>query len=148
MMKKLSFFNYSPNLLIIATVLFIIVTGNSTFFEQVNSVYPWQDNQGFIIALTLVVMSVLTIIVSFFSIIIPVRIVLSSLLLLSAMAGYYTDSFGTIIDNVMIQNIAETNIDEATDLLSFEYFLTVLLLAIVPIAVSYTHLTLPTSDLV
>ena len=114
MMKKLSFFNYSPNLLIIATVLFIIVTGNSTFFEQVNSVYPWQDNQGFIIALTLVVMSVLTIIVSFFSIIIPVRIVLSSLLLLSAMAGYYTDSFGTIIDNVMIQNIAETNIDEKT----------------------------------
>ena len=125
MMKKLSFFNCSPNLLIIDTVLFIIVTGNSTFFEQVNSVYPWQDNQGFIIALTLVVISVLTIIVSFFSIIIPVRIVLSSLLLLSAMAGYYTDSFGTIIDNVMIQNIAETNIDEATDLLSFEYFLTV-----------------------
>jgi lipid A ethanolaminephosphotransferase len=134
MMKKLSFFNCSPNLLIIATVLFIIVTGNSTFFEQVNSVYPWQDNQGFIIALTLVVMSVLTIIVSFFSIIIPVRIVLSSLLLFSAMAGYYTDSFGIIIDNVMIQNIAETNIDEATDLLSLEYFLTVLLLALVPIA--------------
>ncbi|WP_246129144.1 phosphoethanolamine transferase [Colwellia demingiae] len=137
MMKKLSFFNCSPNLLIIATVLFIVATGNTTFFEQVNSVYPWQDNQGFIIALTLVVMSVLTIIVSCFSIIIPVRIILSVLLLFSASAGYFTDSFGTIIDNVMIQNIVETNVDEAIDLVSFEFILNIFLFAILPIICLY-----------
>ncbi|TWX66014.1 phosphoethanolamine--lipid A transferase [Colwellia demingiae] len=136
-MKKLSFFNCSPNLLIIATVLFIVATGNTTFFEQVNSVYPWQDNQGFIIALTLVVMSVLTIIVSCFSIIIPVRIILSVLLLFSASAGYFTDSFGTIIDNVMIQNIVETNVDEAIDLVSFEFILNIFLFAILPIICLY-----------
>lgn len=136
-MKKLSFFNCSPNLLIIATVLFIVATGNTAFFEQVNSVYPWQDNQGFIIALTLVVMSVLTIIVSCLSIIIPVRIILSVLLLFSASAGYFTDSFGTIIDNVMIQNIVETNVDEAIDLVSFAFILNIFLFAILPIICLY-----------
>jgi lipid A ethanolaminephosphotransferase len=137
MMKKMSFFNCSPNLLIIATVLFIVGTGNATFFEQVDSVYPWRDNRDFTIALTLVVISVLTIIISLVSIVIPVRIVLSILLIISASAGYYTDSFGTIIDNVMIQNIVETNIDEAADLVTLELILRVFLFAILPIISLY-----------
>ena len=132
-MKNLSFFNCSSSLLVAFSIMFIVGTGNVTFFEQVSAVYPWKGNAGFLISLTIVVMGVLTIIISLLSIAFPVRMVLSAFLIISASVGHYTDSFGIVIDNVMIQNIVETNIDEATDILNLELGFRVLILAILPI---------------
>lgn len=137
MIKKFNSINFSPNSLMIFTLLFILLTGNSSFYQQLNLVYPWSDNIGFYIALSFVVMGVLTLITSFLSLIFPVRLILSIFLIIAAFTGYYTDSFGTIIDNVMIQNIVETNVNEARDLLTVDLIVTILLMAILPIIAVY-----------
>lgn len=138
MVKEFSSNNCSPNLLMLATLLFVLCTGNSSFYEQLNLVYPWSDNIGFYIALSVVVMGVLTLITSLLCLLLPLRLVLSVLLIIAAFASYYTDNFGTVIDNIMIQNIVETNVNEAADLLTVDLIITVLLMAILPIAIIAT----------
>jgi lipid A ethanolaminephosphotransferase len=68
----------------------------------------------------------------------PVRLAISLVLLISALAGYFTDQFGAVIDHVMIRNVLETDISEASDLVSFNLIMRTILLAILPIALVWT----------
>lgn len=55
------------------------------------------------------------------------------LLLLSAAAiGYFSDSFGVVIDRTMIHNIMETDVHEASELLTLSLFIHVFLYGILP----------------
>ncbi|KGJ86621.1 phosphoethanolamine transferase [Colwellia psychrerythraea] len=118
--------------LVLFITLFILCLGNASFLEQVSFVYPVDDNLGFLVALSIVAIFVIAILATLFSLIMPTKIALSFLLLVSASSGYFVDSFGVIIDDVMIQSLFETNTDEAFDLFSVTMFIRIFLCFILP----------------
>lgn len=115
--------------------LFMVVTSNITFFKYADDIYPLSGNAGFLISLFIAVVAILILLMSLFHILLPVRVVGSLFLLISAMVGYFTDQFGTVIDVMMIQNIMETNLSEANDVISTGLVLRIGLLGVLPIVV-------------
>lgn len=63
--------------------------------------------------------------------------ILVALLFLGAFASYFIDRYGIAIDASMVQNVVETDVREAKDLLSFILLLKVLLLGILPAFLIY-----------
>lgn len=64
------------------------------------------------------------------------------LLLCGAAANYFMYSFGTVIDTNMVQNVFETDLQEASALLSLRYVLWLLLLGVIPaLVISVTRIT-------
>jgi lipid A ethanolaminephosphotransferase len=61
---------------------------------------------------------------------------------LAAVAGYFRDSFGVIIDKDMIRNVVRTDMREASDFFSLRLLLYVLVLGLIP-AVLVTRVRLP-----
>jgi lipid A ethanolaminephosphotransferase len=58
--------------------------------------------------------------------------VLIALLLTSALTSYFMNQYGTQIDRSMIQNLVETDVGEAFELLSWKLVLTVVVLGVLP----------------
>ncbi len=58
--------------------------------------------------------------------------VLITILLVSASAAYFMDTYNVIIDELMIDNILNTNAAEAVDLFSFGLLMYLLLLGVLP----------------
>ncbi|AUX72630.1 phosphoethanolamine transferase EptA [Erwinia pyrifoliae] len=62
---------------------------------------------------------------------------LAILIIASAAANYFMFNFGTVIDTNMIQNVFETDMQEASALLSVNYLIWLLLLGALPVAVMF-----------
>jgi lipid A ethanolaminephosphotransferase len=60
------------------------------------------------------------------------KAVLILLLLLSAVAAYYMDSYGIVLDHTMIRNIFESDVREVDELLSWKLVAYVLVLGVLP----------------
>jgi len=118
--------------LTVIVALFIAVTGNRAFFRHVSAVYPWDGNAVFLVSLAVLLFSILVLLVALFSLLLPVRVVAGVILVLSAITGYFSDHLGTVIDVGMIQNLLETNVSEASDLINGGMALRLLLLGILP----------------
>ena len=123
---------------IVGSSLFLVLFSNFTFFKNVTDVYAvsW-ENIGFLISLALFLMMV---------IMLPIRLVSSRytfkpiiivLLLISATTSYFMNTYHVIIDDTMIQNMAETNVGESLDLLTFKLLIYVLCLGVLPSFVIY-----------
>jgi lipid A ethanolaminephosphotransferase len=119
--------------LICLTALFLVVTANLTFFEQVFELYPWQQNAGFILSVSVLLFSLFVFLLSLFSLIIPIRWLATFCILVATFAGYFADQFGTIINVDMIRNSIETNVAEAQDLASWGLLLRILMLGVLPV---------------
>lgn len=124
----------TPTRLTLIFALFLAITGNFTFFEKVTAIYPWAENAPFLISIGIVLSAVFALFISLTSIILPVRVTITALLLGAAAIGYFQDQFGTVIDTDMIRNMLETNTAEAGDLLSSGIIFRILLLGILPVA--------------
>ncbi|MBL1320223.1 MAG: phosphoethanolamine--lipid A transferase [Methylophaga sp.] len=124
----------TPNKLIVFTALFIIALGNITFFQNVLAIYPILDLPSalFILSLVITFTCVNIIIFSLFCYRYTLKPALILLLLLSAGAAYFMDSYNVILDDVMIDNIFKTDTHEALDLVSIKLFLYLLLLGVLP----------------
>jgi lipid A ethanolaminephosphotransferase len=129
--------NLPPSLLLLIGCLFILISGNLSFFHQLSDIYPWEENQGFIISLGLIVFAVIFLLALTLELILPVRLALSVLLLIAAPTAYFADSYGTVIDVDMIRNTMETNVAEAGDLLTFNLLIHLFLWALIPVVLVY-----------
>ncbi|MDP3887509.1 phosphoethanolamine transferase, partial [Hydrogenophaga sp.] len=118
--------------LILIVSLFIIVTGNFTLLNRLTEIYPWVEKWPFVIAL-----------MGFFSFSTMLFLiwtcfgkfskwVLATFLVSSAIAGYYMDQYGVVIDRDMIANMIETNPDELAGLISAKLVIRIILLGIIP----------------
>jgi len=124
----------TPTRLVVLTALFLVVTANATFFAKVTEIYPLgADYLQFLLSVGIVLVCVMALLMALASLVIPTRIVVSVFIVLAALVGFFTDQFGTVIDDVMIQNIVETNSAEARDLLTPGFFLQFLVLGIFPV---------------
>lgn len=133
-MKKIN-----PLTLIVLTAIFFTVFGNVTFFQEVLKIYPLSGflSTLFIISLALVFSCVNIVILSLLCYKYTIKPVLIALLLLSAAAAYFMDTYHVIIDEVMIDNIMKTDSGEAFDLFSITQFLYLLFLGILPAILVY-----------
>lgn len=124
----------SSTYLILAVAGFLLLTGNMTYFGQVLDTYPWNGaNAGFLLSAAVVLACEITLVIALLSILIPVRVTVSILLLLAVVTAYFSDTFGTIIDTVMIQNTLQTSPAEIADLVNLKFVWRLLLLGLAPI---------------
>lgn len=118
--------------IILLTALLMVASGNISFFEKINALYPVAENIGFIFSLSILLTALLILLMAIMSIVIPVRILAVTFLVITAISGYFSDKFGIVIDADMIRNTLETNTAEAVDLISGTLLIRLLLLAVIP----------------
>ena len=119
--------------LILFTSLFFVLFDNVAFFQHIIEIYPVTlKNIGFLasltVGLTVLIMLLLTLVSSKYT----TKPVLIILLLLSSVAAYFMNNFNVVIDHIMIQNMLQTNLDEASDLLSPKLLFYCFLLGVLP----------------
>jgi lipid A ethanolaminephosphotransferase len=112
---------------------FIMLTGNWSLFGRMLEIYPLKlSNVPFLLSLA-AFFSVLT--AMFFLLLChgrATRWMLALFLVVASQAAYYMDTFGVIVDMVMIDNIMQTNPQEFAGLLSLSLAGRTLLFGIVP----------------
>ncbi|MDA1098017.1 MAG: DUF1705 domain-containing protein [Proteobacteria bacterium] len=114
--------------------LFLAASANQSFFEKTLTLYPLAEHWPFLLSAAVVLVCALAFVTAVFSLVFPVRAVGAFMLILAAVAGHFTDTFGVIIDREMIRNMALTDAGEARDLATSGLVLRVLLLGLLPAA--------------
>lgn len=121
---------HGPLLLV---VLFIMITGNASLFGKILQNYPLGlHNLGFLISLacfftTLTFMMFVCITYGK-----ATRWILALFVILASQGAYYMDQFSVIIDTVMIENVVQTNAQEAMGLISTNLILRTIFLGLIP----------------
>ncbi len=124
--------------LIILLALFFITFGNATFFSNVTDVYPVNlKNFGFLLSLAWGFSGAIVILLALVCYPYTFKPIVISLLLISSFAGYFMDSYNTVIDDSMIENIVHTDFAESLDLFSLKLALYVIFLGILPSCLVY-----------
>ncbi len=107
--------------LILLAAGFMLLTCNYTFFATLTDIYPFNENMLFVTLGYLVTYGAIVFLLSFLSLFLPVKFVLSFCFLTAAASGYFADTYHIVIDDIMIQNTMETNLSETQDLLNVSY---------------------------
>ncbi len=123
---------------IVGSSLFLVLFSNFTFFKNVTDVYEisWQ-NIGFLISLALFLMLVTMLFLRLLSSRYTLKPILIALLFISAVTSYFMNTYHVIIDDTMIQNMAETNVGESLDLLTWKLGLYIVCLGVFPAILIY-----------
>jgi len=134
--KKSGFFanrEISSAGLIVAVAVFLIAFDNGAFFSNILEVYPLnQKNLAFVASLAWVFGGFTVFLLSLVCFRYTIKPVLILLLLVSSLAGYFMDSYNTIIDDSMVNNVIHTDLAESLDLFSPKLLLYFLLLGVLP----------------
>lgn len=126
--------------LILTIALLLSIFYNWTFFRHVNQTYPALDGHfGFIVSLAILVFTVTALVLCILCIRFVTKPVLIVFVLAAAFSAYYMDTFDVIIDQVMIQNVAQTSVKEAGDLFTIKLVLYAIGLGVLPALWVYRH---------
>jgi len=124
--------------IILFTSLFFVIFDNVKFFQNVLSVYPLTlSNAGFLISLAVGITSLIVFLLSLVCSKYTTKPLLIILLLISSLTAYFMDTYNVVIDDIMIQNMVETNWAETSDLLSLNLLYYLLFLGILPSVLIY-----------
>ncbi len=113
----------TSHVLILLVAVYLSAVCNQSFFAGVLKAYaPITAHNAFaLVSLVLVLVAVNAILLGLVCIgRRGTRLVLSLVLLFAALAAYFMDSFGVVISDEMLQNVAQTNTGEALDLLNYK----------------------------
>jgi lipid A ethanolaminephosphotransferase len=118
---------------IILAALFIMLTGNLSLFKRLLEIYPLTlGNLPFLLSLTVF----FTLATMLFFLLISygraTRWVLAFFLITSSQAAYYMDQYSVVIDTVMLDNIAQTDLREAAGLFNMNLVIRTCLLGLIP----------------
>jgi lipid A ethanolaminephosphotransferase len=123
----------TPAALIIGVALFIVLFANTSFFKHVLEVYPFDSTYApFVISQGLVFFLFLVLFFSLLSWRYVTKPLLITMLMTAAVASYFMQTYNIIIDTTMIENTVQTDVNEASDLLSWKLFAYVFGLGILP----------------
>lgn len=120
------------DLVIFLTAMFVVLTANLGFFQQVLHIYPWQQNISFNISMFGLLFGLTWLMFQLISYRRSYRLVLMFILIIAAVCAYFTDSYGTIFDRDMLLNSLQTDQAEARDLLAPTFIIRLLLLGVFP----------------
>lgn len=123
----------STNTLILFVVVFLTVFGNSTFISNVLKTYPMNGNNLMpLLSLIVVFGGATVLLLSALCFRHSTKPVLIVILLLSSLASYFMDSYGVVISDEMLRNVAHTNVAETLELLNPKLFAYLIFLGFVP----------------
>ena len=126
----------TPTRVAFLTALFLILSGNATFFSRTVEVYAWSaQNAGFLVSVPVVLGCVFTLAIAVLGVLIPIRFIASVFILVAAATGYAADNLGTVFDLEMVRSVFETDAAEAADLMSAGYLWRLFALGVVPVLV-------------
>ena len=113
--------------------LFLMAVGNVAFFQHLIATYPLTAaNIPFLLSVT----AFFAIASALFLIVIchgrATRWVLALIVFAASQAAYFMDVYGVVIDVDMLENVMQTDVREAGELLSFSFMLRTLAFGIVP----------------
>lgn len=124
--------------IILFSSLFFVIFDNVKFFQNVLTVYPLTlSNSGFLISLAVGIAALIVFLLSLVCSKYTTKPLLIILLLISSAAAYFMDTYNVVIDDIMIQNMVETNWAETSDLLSLNLLYYLLFLGILPSVLIY-----------
>ncbi|HSR73872.1 MAG TPA: phosphoethanolamine--lipid A transferase, partial [Sulfurovum sp.] len=119
--------------LIIGVSLFIVLFTNVSFFKHVLEVYPFDGTYApFVISQGLVLFLFLILLFSLLSWRYITKPMLIVMLMTAAVSNYFMQTYNIIIDTTMIENTVQTDMNEASDLMSWKLFGYVILLGLLP----------------
>lgn len=125
--------SWTSNSLIVLVCVFIVACHNFAYFAGVLKTYPLAAGNMLPVATLAVVTGAVTVLlpalIAFGRATKPVLIVY---LLIAAVAAYFMDTFGIVINDEMLQNVAQTNPGEARDLINFRLIAYVVGLGVLP----------------
>ncbi len=121
------------NMLILGVSAFLLAFANFSFFSNVVKTYGMAaGNIPALLSLVLVFGAVTVLLLGTMCIGRLTKPVLAIMLLLAAPAAYFMDSFGVVINDEMLQNVAQTNAGEAFDLLTLKLIAYLGVLGVLP----------------
>lgn len=131
---KGKFYKREVNLahLIVVVVLYLVATANIGFFKQVLTVYPFAENIGFIVSLTGLLFGLMWLLFQLLCYRPTAKVVLSVMVIIASICGYFTDTYGTIFDRNMLVNSLQTDQAEAMGLIAPSLIIQLLLLGVLP----------------
>lgn len=128
----------SQQQLVLIISFFLAIFFNATFFEKLLAIYPFtSEHIPFIGSVFLLLVGATCALLCLFTTKYTTKPLLILIVLFSSLASYFMDSYGTLIDDSMLQNIFETDVNESADLLSSKLLLYVGLLGILPAILIY-----------
>jgi len=132
--------------LIFIVALFLGVSTNSEFYSQTLAVYPLNTNNFmFLLSLVMLLVLVMLLLLSLLNFKLIIKPLLIITLLISAMSSYFMNTYHVVIDEVMIQNIVETNSEEVMDLLSLKQMFYFIVFGLTPSIFVYKFDVIPSS---
>ena len=99
----------SLSYLMIIVALYLVATANLGFFAQVLSIYPLNNNVGFIISIIGLLFGLMWLLFQLLCYRPIAKPVLIALVMIAAVCGYFTDSYGTVFDTSMLINSMQTD---------------------------------------
>ncbi|NQD38694.1 phosphoethanolamine--lipid A transferase [Permianibacter sp. IMCC34836] len=112
---------------------FMAVVGNAALWQSVLTLMPLSfANFGFLLAEAVFLLATIHLFIAPFALRWLLKPVLIVLFFSTASAAYFMDAYGTIIDSSMIQNVVETDVKEATELLTLRLVVYLLLFGLLP----------------
>ncbi|MBE0497666.1 MAG: phosphoethanolamine--lipid A transferase [Campylobacterales bacterium] len=123
---------------IFAVSLFLVIANNLSFWHNVSEAYPLNfQNIGFLLSIFFVFITLLVFLFHFTSTRYTLKPMLIVVLIASSLSSYFMLTYNVVIDDIMIQNIVETNVNEASDLFSYKVLLYFLFLGVLPSFILY-----------
>jgi len=125
---------YSMPTVSLAVAAFIVLFDNSLFWHNLAARLGASSFEHWRLALTLAVILALLVnlVFSLVSFKVTFKPFLVSMLIIAAGVSYFSDAFGVVIDKSMIHNILETDVREASELMTWRLFWHLLLYGVVP----------------
>ena len=135
MQEPSSTFSYSlsSNTLIVTVTAFLLAFCNHALVVKVLQTYPLNGGQTpAVLSLVLTIGGVTVLVLGLLCFQRSTKPVLVTILLMSSLAAFFMDSYGVIISDDMLRNVAHTNPAEALDLFSLKLLVYFGLLGIAP----------------
>ena len=126
-------FKIKNTTLVYLSALILVLFYNFTFFEQVTKVYPLKGmNILYVFSIGLVLYALIVFLLNLVNTKYTLKPILVLVFILSSLAAYTMDTFQVVINDIMIQNIMETDTGEASDLLTLKVVIYFLVLGVLP----------------
>lgn len=127
-------FEASVNAVGLHVSLFLVLLGNVAFWQASSEALGYFSLHSiyFIAALAVVLTGLINVLITLFSFKYIIKPLLVLLLLCSAAASYFMQSYGVMLDATMMQNILETHPAEAAELLSPKFLMSMLIFGVLP----------------
>ncbi len=118
----------------VGLALFFTLFANSSFWGTLAAIFngPSPGNIAFFCSVFFTLVALLTMLISFLSFCYVLKPAVVLLLITAALAGYFMDSYGVMLDRKMIQNVVETDPAEVFELLNGSLFYHLALLGVLP----------------